>query len=141
MDSGYITVIINSSDPSVTGDAADFYAEIPSLELIGEWECCLLAANFPKSTVGNSVYIFLDILENQPIGNSLFPLLARIPPIHGTDSDPIVYELTSTVVPWKKVITSNISQIHAELVESTGVPIPSGAGKFTTIEMVFRRVG
>jgi hypothetical protein len=141
MDSGYLTVILNSSDAGTQGDASDFYASIPSLDLVGEWEVVLTAINFPKSSVGNSVYILADICDVVPVGNTLMPLLCRIPPLHASDSDPIVWELSNTVVPWKKVITSNVSQIHVELFESNGTAIPTGVGRYTTLELIFRRVG
>ena len=141
MDSGYLSVILNSSDPGVTGTAASFFAQIPTMDLEGNWEVVLNAANFPKSTVGNSVYILSDLVKEMPIGNSMYPMLARIPPIQVSTTDPVVFELTSTVVPWKPVAQRSVGLIHVDVVESTGTPVPTGPGKFTTLELIFRRVG
>ena len=142
-DSEYQTVVVGSGDLNAIqgSNASSFSVTLAeALRLPGRWEVAISNINFPKATVGRSVFVYCDFVDAINIGSSPLQMLYKARPTTSADPDPRYEEVQSSIVPWKKVIRKEIDSMTFTLADSTGAKIPTGANKFTTIELVFRQI-
>ena len=135
------TLLLGSSGANVQGDAARFSVDLPApIVLAGTYECILRNVSFSKSTVNNSVFVYADFCAPSSVNNSLQPLLFRTRPIQVGDPDPCYFEEQSTVLSWKLVDTRVLQRVTIYIQESDGTPVPTGPGKFSVLECLFRKI-
>jgi hypothetical protein len=141
MDTNYMSLILASSDTmsiSSGATASRFIAYLPvPVTLPGRWEACWASISGPAPMAQpRSVFAYLDILDEMPVGASLLPLLCRVGPIQtGTT---FAFTQTSTILPWRQVSARTINQIQVTLSDSTGMDLPNSFP--TIIELVLRQV-
>ena len=140
-DTDFLSLIVGSGDINARGNASKFSVALGTpLVLSGAWEVTFSNINYPKPvTVGNSVFVFCSLCKRQPIGSNSERLLCRLEPTRSSDPDP-VWRVAQTLVPWRPVAQEYINSVDIQILESDGTPIPSGAGRFTTVELALRKI-
>ena len=149
-DIGYITYLLNSSDPGATPyspgaghDNSDFVCTLGEpLNLPGSWECCLVSTTFQNpASPPASVLIFLDILDDSSVGNNSQPLLYKTKTVHLGDPTPSTVEHLTTILQWKPVRRTHTQNIRVTMQDSNGAWLPGGPGMSpTTVQFILRQV-
>ena len=135
------TLLLGSSGTNVSGDASRFSVDLPApIVLNGTYECILRNISFPKSTANNSVFVYASFCSPSSVNNSLEPLLFRTRPIETVDPDPVYFEERSTVLSYKLVDSRVLQRVSIWIQESDGTPVPVGAGRFSVLEVLFKKI-
>lgn len=138
-----IPIIASSGGNSSRGDAANFTVRLTAPIVFNpkeRWEAVFVNASFPRPVnSGTSVYIYLQEISPSELSGGLFPILKRLPPTSST-ADPQFFEELSTVISSKHIDRTVLTELTFSIAESTGVSVPTGADKFSTIEILLKRV-
>jgi hypothetical protein len=139
-DDQVLTVVCGSGDASViSGKPSDFTVRLAiPITLTGRWEAICKSVSFPKPKGNNSVFVYLDSLEDSSIGSQAAPLLMRTRPIRSDDESVVFIEETSTVLAWKQVRDTVLQTLHFRIEESDGTPVPNKA--YSIVELALRKV-
>ena len=140
-----LILILPSGSIDAVGNSGDYTLPISlDLDPKGEYECALIDCSFsnPGST-GNSVFITVDFIENQQIGNNHYQILYKTQPmtkevIVGDSTTETYYEKEhGTIIPWRRVTKHSINNIRVTIHESDGTPVPNT--KYSMIQLIIKR--
>ncbi len=141
MDTGNITLVLNSSDtlstgpisptnPTGKGLAGDYYTQLPRTILMpGDWECCMVSLSCLKpNSLPRSIFVTLDCLEYSQAASDEEQVLfisdlisAPVP----TNNNPVYFQCDTGVVPWRRVTKDSLSAIRVRIFDSNGTTIPN----------------
>ena len=140
-------LILPSGANQTIGTSYDY--TIPTqldLDPEGIYECALVDCSFSNpGATGNSVFITIDFIERQQIGNDFFPILYKTRPmtsevVQGDPTTETYYEKEiGTIQQWRRIIKHNINNIRVTIYESDGTPIPTT--KYSMVQIIVQRIG
>lgn len=152
-------LVLPAGDVSAIGNNADY--TIPNINLSldpkGVYEASLIDCSFPNpGSTNNSVFISVDFLDNQLIGNNYFPILYKTQPMtqpvdSNEDSTKIHYEKElGSIQQWRRLTKTFIDNIRVRIYQSDGTNIPAhnanlpgGGGQYNSysiVQLIIRQV-
>lgn len=142
-----LILVLPSGDPSAIGTPSDFTIQNINLSLDpkGVYQASLIDVSFANPGASlNSVFVSVDFLENQLVGNKYYPILYKTAPMTTPidNNDPatkVHYEKeVGTIQQWRQVQKTFIDNIRVQINQSTGTPVPHTS--YSMVQLMIQRI-